>query len=209
MKDSMLGQATDGTWQETRDYYRFAKPALGINSQGRVSIMVPGCQVVYSELSPDGRPLQDREKKVFRGHGFNHGIISVPISPHSTRLEVRPCQDCHADPKTLGFGQGMFQPGKTWEQNSFIPILNPSVNPLGFAWESLTDARGRPLAATTHNGARPLNEAELRRLMRVAPCLPCHGRYDDPIWNDPVRAFERAGGAEHQRKVARALKGSG
>jgi len=203
MLDTMIDKETNGSWQETRDYYRYEKPTLGINSKGRVSVIVPGCQVVYTELRADGCPLFGFENKVFTGPGFGHGIVSTPLSPHTTRTEVRSCEECHTDPKVLGIGQGFFQAGKTWDKNSFTAIVQPWVNPLGFAWESLCDARGRPLAATTHPGARPFKGEELKRILQVAPCLPCHGRYDDPIWSDPGGAFRRAKFPAHQRKVAR------
>ena len=207
MLDTMLNKETDGSWQETRDYYRYEKPTLGINSKNRVSVIVPGCQVVYTELGADGRPLSGVDNKVFTGPGFGHGIVSTPVSPHTTRPEVRSCEECHTDPKALGIGQGFFEAGKTWDNNSFTALLQPRVNPLGFAWESLCDAQGRPLASTTHPGARPFNGKELKRILEVAPCLPCHGRYDDPIWSDPVDAFRRAKLPAHRQKVARFLRG--
>jgi len=208
MLDSMLGIETAGMWQETRDYYRFEKPVLGVSSRGRVSVFMPGCQVVYTELGPDNQPVPGRDKMVFRGPGFGHGIISTPISPHATRAEVRSCRECHADPKTLGLGQGFFTAGRDWDENFFTSLVKPEINPMGFAWETLTDPRGRPLAASTHPGARPFNQEELKRILRVAPCLPCHGRYDDPIWENPREAFERARLPAHQKKVARVLEGA-
>ncbi|MFZ0927100.1 MAG: hypothetical protein WAN11_00765 [Syntrophobacteraceae bacterium] len=207
MTDSMLGTTTDGAWQETRDFYRYEKPALGINSRNRVSVIVPGCQVVYTELDANGNALPGLENKIFTGPGFAHGIVSTPISPHTTRTEVRSCEECHSDPKVMGIGQGLFQAGRTWEENTFTPLLKPGINPGGFAWESLADSRGLPLMSTTHPGARPFNAEELKRILRVAPCLPCHGRYDDPIWTDPGDPFVRAKLPAHQDKVARFLEG--
>jgi hypothetical protein len=207
--DHQTGVKTEGLWQETRDYYRFDKPTLGIDSRQRVSITVPGCQVVYTELAPDGTVLAGNDKRVFRGAGIGHGIVSTPISPHTTRPEVRSCQECHADPKTLGIGQGLFQAGKRWKENTFVSLVKPDINPLGFAWESLADPQGRPLASTTHVGARPFNAEELKRILEVAPCLPCHGRYDDPIWSNPAAAFARAKLPYHQRQVGRWLDGTG
>ncbi len=207
-RDSETGVETEGLWQETRDYYRFDKPTLGINSRQRVSVVVPGCQVVYTELAPDGKVLAGNDKRVFMGAGIGHGIVSTPISPHTTRPEVRSCQECHADPKTLGIGQGLFQAGKRWEENTFVSLLQPDINPLGFAWESLIDPQGRALASTTHVGARPFNAEELKRILEVAPCLPCHGRYDDPIWSNPAAAFARAKLPSHQQQVGRRLGGT-
>ncbi len=207
--DSMLRVKTDGLWQETRDYYRFDKPTLGINSRLRVSVVVPGCQVVFTELDPGGKALAGSDKRVFLGPGIGHGIVSTPISPHTTRTEVRSCQECHADPKTLGIGQGLFKAGERWGENTFVPLLKPDINPLGFAWESLIDPKGQPLASSTHVGARPFSAEELKRILKVAPCLPCHGRYDDPIWANPADAFERAKLPTHQQKVARRLDGTG
>jgi hypothetical protein len=207
MQDTMLHAASDGVWQETRDFYRYEKPTLGINSRNKVSVVVPGCQVVYTELDANGNPLPGLENKVFTGPGYVHGIVSTPLSPHTTRSEVRSCEECHSDPKTLGIGEGLFEAGRTWDENTFTPILNPEINPLGFAWESLADAHGVPLAATTHPGARPFKGEELKKILRVAPCLPCHGKYDDPIWADAPDAFLRAKLPGHQEKVARFLEG--
>jgi hypothetical protein len=145
---------------------------------------------------------------VFTGPGFGHGIVSTPIEPHTTRTEVRPCQECHADPKTLGIGEGLFQAGKRWESNTFIPLLKAEINPLGFAWESLTGPQGQPLASSTHDGARFFNQKELQCLLKVAPCLPCHDRYDDPIWANPAAAYERAKLSAHRQKVSRRLEGN-
>lgn len=207
--DSMLKVKTEGLWQETRDYYRFDKPTLGINARHKVSVVVPGCQVVFTELDPGGNPLPQSDKKVFQSPGLGHGIVSTPISPHTTRPEVRSCQECHADPKALGIGQGWFKAGERWEENTFLPWVKPEINPMGFAWETLCDPTGRPLASSTHVGARPFNAEELRRLLRVAPCLPCHGRYDDPIWANPEDAFVKAKLPAHQQKVDRRLNGTG
>jgi hypothetical protein len=206
--DVRLGVKTEGLWQETRDYYRFDKPALGLNSRAKVSVVMPGCQVVFTELDPSGKVVPGRDKQVFTGPGFGHGIVSTPIEPHTTRPEVRPCQECHADPKTLGIGAGLFQAGKRWGSNTFIPLLKAEINPLGFAWESLTGPQGQPLASSTHDGARFFNQEELQRLLKVAPCLPCHDRYDDPIWANPAAAYERAKLPAHQEKVSQRLKGN-
>ena len=205
--DSMLKVKTEGLWQETRDYYRFDKPTLGINARQKVSVIVPGCQVVFTELEPGGKPLPQSDKKVFRGPGPGHGIVT-PISPQTTCPEVRPCQECHADPKTLGIGQGWFKVGERWKEKH-LPWLKPEINPLGFAWESLTDPRGGLWHPQLTRGARPFNAEELKRLLRVAPCLPCHGRYDDPIWAKPADAFARAKLPTHQQKVGRRLNGTG
>jgi hypothetical protein len=102
----------------------------------------------------------------------------------------------------------LFQAGKRWKENTFVSLLKPDINPLGFAWESLIDPQGRPLASTTHVGARPFNAEELKRILEVAPCLPCHGRYDDPIWSNPAAAFARAKLPSHQQQVGRRLGGT-
>ncbi|MBU1741648.1 MAG: hypothetical protein KKC37_08895, partial [Proteobacteria bacterium] len=201
MPDSMTGRRYDGRWSEVRDYYRFRDPPLGRNARGKVSPFMPGCQVLFTHLDARGRPI--RRHHLFRGPVFRNGAVSTPINPHTTSTSVRSCAGCHLSPKALGLGQGFLSLGRRWSENRFLPLVDPgkSGNPLGFAWESLVTATGRTLMGTTHPRARPLNAAELRRMLRVGSCLPCHDRYDDPIYKNWPKSLDLAGTEKHRQLI--------
>ncbi len=201
MLDSMTGRRYDGRWSEVRDYYRFRDPPLGRNARGKVSPYMPGCQVLFTHLDAQGRPI--KRHYLFRGPVFRNGVVSTPINPHTTSTSVRSCARCHLSSKALGIGQGLLRVGNTWSRNRFIPLVDPKKNgnPLGFAWESLVSARGRVLMGTTHPRARPFNAAELKRIVRVGSCLPCHDRYDDPVYRDWPKSLKQAGTKKHWQLI--------
>ena len=201
--DVMNRIPTPGAWLETRDYYRFEDPPLGLNQRNKVSPFMPGCQVLFSELGPDGRPLEGRQRRIHRRPGFT-GIVSGPINPHAVRREVRSCPECHGNPKVLGLGSGLFLPGPGGEKNRHLsPFLGEPEFP--HSWESLTDPNGRPLQSATRSGARPFNQTEMKRILRVAPCLPCHDSYQDPIYRNLEQSY-RLDREEKHRQIVRELQ---
>ena len=46
----------DGKVTETRSYLRWEDPALAQNGEGRVSPVIPGCQVILTVIGKDGKP---------------------------------------------------------------------------------------------------------------------------------------------------------
>ena len=188
-----------GAWMETRDYYRFEDPSLGINHRGKVSPFMPGCQVLLTELDSAHRPRPGRERQVYRRPGFS-GIVSGPINPHSTRREVRSCLECHQNPKTLGLGSGLFQPGGGGTENKHLsPFIGEPEFP--HSWESLSDPTGRPRQSSSRPGARPFNLEELKKIRRVAPCLPCHDSYSDPVYRNMENSYRLDREEKHLRIV--------
>lgn len=198
---------TPGAWQEARDLYRFLDPVLGVDSRGQVRPFVPGCQVVLTELDDQGRPLPGRRSRIQRGGPAGNGVVSTPIAPHTSRTEVRPCEDCHLNPRALGLGDGPRPLGKAGG-----PSL-ADLSDLGWPadWSALSDATVEPIAGQTHAGARPLNRQEVARVLRFARCLPCHRAVQDPVLADPARAYARIapGGdlyLKHPALVEKALR---
>ncbi|MCB2190410.1 MAG: hypothetical protein KQI62_02525 [Deltaproteobacteria bacterium] len=198
---------TPGHWKESRDQYRFSDPVLGVDSQDKVRPFVPGCQVIYTANGPDGAPLPGHALEQPRTKAIMNSIVSTPLSPHTTRTEVRPCEACHLSGKALGLGSGPRPLGK------LTAISLADLQGVGFPadWETLMDQQGRPIQGQTHEGARPLNTKELRRVLAFGRCLPCHRRPDDPVLADPAKAWKRIlpGGdleAKHKLMEAKALK---
>ena len=197
--DVMQRTATPGSWQETRDYYRFEDPPLGLNHRSKVSPFMPGCQVLLTQLGPDNRPLPGWERRIYQRDGFS-GIVSGPINPHSTRKEVRSCPECHQNPKALGLGTGLFSPERGFRDNHHMSLFEGEKS-FPYSWESLITAKGQPLQSTSRPGARPFNPEELRKILRVSPCLPCHDSYKDPVYQNLDKSYRLDRQEKHRELI--------
>ena len=178
-------------WRETRSYLRWESPALGINSEGMVSPFIPGCQVIFTEIGPDGKA--GVHNKVFTTFDGLSGIASNPIQPHTVSRRARTCGDCHSNPSALGLGAGIYDP----DANGLK---------LPFELERIVSDNGTQLQATSHNGARPFNRQELQRIKRVNFCASCHKYMEDPaFWKKVEKAAGRAPESPAHCKVLEGL----
>ena len=204
-EDSMAKVESPGRWQETRDYYRFEDPPLGVNQGNKVSPFMPGCQVLTTILDSKDQTLPGWDRTIFQRNNFS-GIVSGPINPHSTRKEVRSCSDCHNNPKSLGLGSGILSVGKSWKGNKHLSPF-PGEKAFPYSWESLATADGQPIQSTSRPGARPFNQMELTKILQVTPCLPCHDSYRDPIYQDIKKSYVLYRSQKHKAIVSPYLKG--
>ncbi|MFH0824686.1 MAG: hypothetical protein V2B18_18180, partial [Pseudomonadota bacterium] len=186
--DHLSKKETPGRWAEGRGYFRYARNILGINSRGRIGILVPGCQVWNTVTGSDGKIVAPYDSKIMP---LKNGLTSIamgPTHPHTTRREVPRCLDCHFDPKAMGLGEGRMK----WAASDPNPVLFPLYDSRGsglgidYPLEAVADTEGKPLQSTSHRLSRPFNREEISRILAVTPCLPCHDRYDDPIWTKPA-----------------------
>lgn len=205
--DYAKGEPTPGRWQETRDLYRFLEPVLGMDSRGAITTFVPGCQVMLSVLDKEGRSLPGKSKDILRVGPAGNGIVMTPLAAHTTRKEVRPCEDCHMNPRVLGLGWGPRRLGEMAAR----PLSDLSSVNWPADWTALVDEEGRSLQGITHQGARPLNQKEIEKVLRFARCLPCHRKPQDPVLKDPALSYKRIapGGdlhLKHQAQEAKALQ---
>ncbi len=201
------GAPTKGRWQETRDLFRFLEPMLGVDSRGSITTFVPGCQVMLSVLDKAGCVLPGMSKEILRMGPAGNGIVMTPIAAHTTRKEVRPCEDCHMNPRVLGLGWGPRRLGEMASQ----PLSDLSSLNWPEDWTALIDEQGRPLQGMSHQGARPLDKQEIAKILRFARCLPCHRKAQDPVLKNPTLSFKRIapGGdlhVKHQAQEAKALQ---
>jgi len=260
--DHLSQKMTPGRWAEGRSYFRFFKHIFGINSRGKVGILVPGCQVWNTVLDSTGKVIPPYDSKIMplrnglipmrfqesnleetslqrsfpqapfkkllvisgspvssprkpasrsilevfgegsgeepffkKGlprlpSGMSIGITSIavgPTHPHTTRTEVPRCIDCHFDPKAVGFGEGRLARNSRSGGLDVDPIYD-SMNSglkIDYTLDAVVNAKGEVLQSTSHRLSRPFTKEELGRIVGIAPCLPCHDRYDDPIWQRP------------------------
>ncbi len=145
-------------WFRLTPGVRFAdpEPVLGVSWRGKVVPFVPRAQPLFTYVNPAGRVEYD-----FKKLGFAHN----PIVPHTVVRQARTCESCHANPRALGLG--LF----TTREH---PKLAEFKQPADYRWDRIVDEDGRPLQATTLDGARPLNREEMDRI-RNAPFKAPYG----------------------------------
>jgi len=186
-KDGLSGKTTPGRWTEGRSFFRFERNVYGINSRGRVGILVPGCQVWNSVVDFSGKVVPGYDSRVMK---LQNGLTSMamgPTHPHTTRTQVPRCVDCHLDPKALGLGEGTLRMDPTSGGLTLKTLYDSPGSGLKipFALDAIVNTRGEILQGTSHKLARGFNAEELKKIVFIAPCLPCHDRYDDPVWSKP------------------------
>jgi hypothetical protein len=182
--DHISGKMTAGRWAEGRSFFRFERNIYGINSRGKVGILVPGCQVWNTVVDSEGKVVPPYDSKVMK---LKNGLSSMtmgPTHPHTTRREFPRCVDCHLDPKALGLGDGALSWNPQTKSLDIQPIYDSQGSGLKirFPIDAVTDGSGNALQGTSHRQSRGFNREEIRRIVGIAPCLPCHDRYDDPVW---------------------------
>jgi len=182
--DHISKKMTPGRWAEGRSFFRFERNIYGIDSRGRAGILTPGCQVWNTVRDAQGKTIAPYDSRIMRLRNGMTSIALGPIHPHTTRTEAPRCVDCHLDAKALGFGEGRMQ----WTDASNLPKLEPIYDSrnsglqIDYPLEAAVDSQGSPLQSTSHKLSRPFNREELKKIVGIAPCLPCHDRYDDPAW---------------------------
>lgn len=188
-------EKTAFSWNESRSYVRWETPTLGINTEGKVSPFIPGCQVFFTQMDGDKMIVNN---KTFTTVDGTSGIAHAPIQPHTVQKTARTCADCHQSRKALGLGGGYYD-----IQDNF-----PDGAPINFELERIVDEEGNQLQATAHEGSRPFNKEELQRISRSGTCVACHGS-EKEFWEKikDKAGVENAPTDElHQKGIERLLK---
>ncbi len=196
-----------GSVKETRSYLRWENPILGINGEGRVSPMIPGCQVTYTIIDQNGKVIALDEQAVQKDGKFTVSAINMaPADPHTTSLQARTCESCHNTPKTLGYGiqNGAFM--KDQGKNLVLGIMNMRTGkiipkrhtiqihaikrsdgkPMNYDWSQII-TRSNVQLQTVGNHWRltgPLPKKLRDRIKRTGICMGCHKNMSNKIlWN--------------------------
>ncbi len=200
------GIQTPGKIQETRAYLRWEEPVLGINGEGRVTPLMPGCQIVYTVRDRKGKTIAldqvaysyDEQKQLGQKR-TPLALDMAPVQPHSAQRKARTCESCHNNPKAQGYGisGGVFQTrypvdivedlidqktGKVIPRNYQIQI--PKIEALDFDWSTIIKDGQQVQTVGTH---WPLSRAlpkEMRDAMdRTGLCMGCHREMtNDELW---------------------------
>ena len=83
------GLTGPGKVSETRSYLRWEEPTLGINGEGRVSPLMPGCQVITTVIDKDGNTIVQNETWMTPDAGGTKGLDHAAVQPHTAGREDR------------------------------------------------------------------------------------------------------------------------
>ncbi len=201
------GQTAESRWEETaprqpgkisesRTYLRWEDPVLGINGEGRVSPIIPGCQQITTVVNPEGKMLVSN--KIWRtpasmeggGDEGQRGIDMSPVVPHTVRREARICVSCHASSKALGYGinDGRYMKKSTGDlyvdlgtvQGELIPknakVQSAAVPDLPIDLSQVVTRGGQQVQTVGSHwpASRPLDKKQRKNMERVGVCISCH-----------------------------------
>lgn len=173
--DFVQGRETEGFFSETEDVRALYPFPLALDGEGRVSPVTPGCQTFVTVIEPDGSLSLDEHVAVYKG---KPQLRFAPFYGHNTGPRAIGCAECHGNPAFLGFGQHVLEDGRV--RGTLLCPKNDAKVLDGF----LTMPEGRVVshAAIARDGARPLDDGEVRRVLAVNLCLICHAEANDPIY---------------------------
>ena len=156
-----------GKVSETRSYLRWETPTLGINGEGRVSPMMPGCQVITTVIDKDGNTVVKNETWMTpEGKGLDHAAVQ----PHTAGRQARSCESCHNNPKSLGYGieDGRFLNGY---ETGFVVDLETVT---GQTIPQQTQYQSQPIPSLDHDLSQIVTRDD-RQLVSVGSHWPLTG----------------------------------
>ncbi len=191
------GLTSAGKVSETRSYLRWEEPILGINGEGRVTPMMPGCQLVVTVRDKDGNTVV--HNKIWdTPEGL--GLDMAAVQPHTAGRKARSCESCHTNPKTLGYGiedgrflsrlsedvyvdldtaTGQIIPSKTQVQMPAIPELEWDLS-------QVVTRDGKQLVTMGSHWplTGPLSQEQREKMERTGLCMGCHKEMtNDQLWS--------------------------
>lgn len=206
-------QVLQGKATESRSYTRWEDPILGINGEGRVTPIIPGCQQITTVIGTDGKPVI--VEKVWRtpagtengGEEGQRGIDMSPAQPHTVSSEARDCASCHTNPKTLGYGinGGKYMQG--YDKDRYADLRDKDGNPIAknsrpqfskmedlpIDLSQVVTRDGKQLQTVGHHWplSAPLSQEQRERMERAGVCIACHK--DIPDGNVAMSIISAAG----------------
>ena len=145
--DHVEKRVTAGRWSDRRWDVRNTLPALGVNADDRIDVFVPGMIMTVAHPSWES----DKFVRLF-----------AALSPHTTG-KSRSCESCHRSSEALGLGSGDIS--VSGGELGFEPagdILQDGLP--ADAWTNVGNTLGGRAPVV---GQRPLNEAEMRRILEA------------------------------------------
>jgi hypothetical protein len=184
-----------GTVSEQRSYLRWEEPMLGVNGEGRITPLAPGCQPSVTVIGKDGEDIL--RNHIFRTTagsegGGDEGQLAIDMSPTQPHTNGRPrsCASCHGSEKAMGHGIGGGRINRPWDKPTVVELMTvdreilpknyrtqiESIAGLEADWSRIVTEEGKQLQTVGHHltGSRPLNNEERAMLDRRGVCVACH-----------------------------------
>lgn len=149
----------------------------------------------------------------------------APLHPHSASLVARTCEDCHTNPKTIGYGTGNSRSaGKLLKDRPLFQDLSegvygdipgartgtwqtPKIEDFPYALDQLVTRSGKQVLNMPLPEDRPPNQKERNLAEREGLCISCHQFYGTKEWETIIKKYGRAVTPEqHDKIVSEALK---
>ncbi len=217
------GLTGPGKVSETRSYLRWEEPTLGINGEGRVSPLMPGCQVITTVIDKDGNTVAHNE--VWIAPDGKKGLDHAAVQPHTAGREARTCESCHNNPKALGYGisDGRFMKG--YEDGFYVDLETA----LGEVIPEQTQLQAQPVPKLDHDLSQivtrddevlvtvgshwpltgPLPKEMRDRIERTGLCMGCHQNMnDEDLWSK-VNSPAFVSNEQHQAVMNEAVRALG
>jgi len=170
--DFIPGKVTPGAFSETEDYRKLYPFPLAVNQKGKISPVTPGCQTFVTVIDEEGRKVKEEAVARFRG---KRQLRFAPFFSHNTGPRAVGCGECHGNPAFLGFGQHVI------EGRDVVGTLlceKSDDKPLdGFL--TMRNGTVRSFSAITREGSRPLNDKEVKKVLKANLCIVCHDKGKD------------------------------
>ena len=206
--ESQFKTLIPGSIQEQRSFTRWEDPPLGVNGEGRITPIAPGCQPSITIIGPDGKAVVGPGGKPILNHIFRtppdsegagpEGQLAIdmsPTQPHTMTGEARTCESCHLSDKALGYGIGSSKMTRRPDQPVIVDLRTidghilpenrrtqiEAIDGLEADWSRVVTEDGRQLQTVGHHfkGSRPLNDEERGHMDRRGVCLACHQEIPD------------------------------
>ncbi len=201
-----------GKISEGRSYLRWENPILGVNGEGRVTPIIPGCQVIFTVIGPDGENIVNNmigHTLPFEeggGEDGQRGLDMAPAQPHTVGREARSCESCHSDPKALGYGEGGGKFLLGYDNGFVIDLRDNDGNLIPEQYQTQIQAipdlpmdlmqvvdpeTGEQMQTVGSHwpASGPLSQDQRDRMERTGVCMGCHTNMDDSdFWTEQVVA---------------------
>ncbi len=185
-----------GKSYEGRSFLRWEYPVLGVNGEGRVTPLIPGCQQITTVIGPDGKLII--HNKIWHTPGGlensgpegQRGIDMAPATPHTVTPKARKCATCHTSPKAMGYGVGDGEYMLTHTKDKYFGLMNaqgellskkvkpqiPGIPDLPMSLDRIVTRDGKQLQTVGHHWplSRALDNSERNHMERAGICISCH-----------------------------------